>query len=267
MMIRRHVMGLAAAFLVGLAPAIGMAQAQPRELVIFAAASLKNALDETAAAWARETGKPAPKISYAASNALARQLEQGAPADLFLSADLDWMDYAAGKGLIRPETRVTLLGNRIALIAPVDSTATVTLAQGADLSAALGQGRLAMGNIDSVPAGKYGKAALEKLGLWDKVKDKVAQADNVRAALLLVSRAEAPLGIVYTTDAAADPKVKVLATFPEDSHPPILYPVALTKDSANPDAQGFLTYLRGAGPKAAFEKQGFTVLNRAATAS
>lgn len=267
MIISRRVLGLAAAFLLGLAPAIGVAQAQPKELVIFAAASLKNALDETAAAWTKETGKPAPKISYAASSVLAKQLEQGAPADLFLSADLDWMDYAAGKGLIKPETRVTLLANRIALIAPSDSTAKATLAPGVDLAAVLGQGKLAMGNVDSVPAGKYGKAALEKLGAWDKVKDKIAQADNVRAALLLVSRGEAPLGIVYSTDAAADPKVKVIATFPQDSHPPILYPVAVTKDSTNADAQAFLTYLRGTGPKAAFEKQGFTVLNQPASAS
>lgn len=267
MIIRRHVMGLAAACLLGLVPAIGVAQAQPKDLVIFAAASLKNALDETAAAWVKETGKPAPKISYAASNVLAKQLEQGAPADLFLSADLDWMDYAAGKGLIKPDTRITLLANRIALIAPSDSTAQLALAPGVDLSVVLGQGKLAMGNVDSVPAGKYGKAALEKLGGWEKIKDKVAQADNVRAALLLVSRGEAPLGIVYTTDAAADPKVKVVATFPEDSHPPILYPVAVTKDSTNLDALAFLTYLRGAGPRAAFEKQGFTVLNKAANAS
>lgn len=267
MMIRRDVMGFAAALFLGLGPPFGAAQAQPKDLVIFAAASLKNALDEASAAWVKQTGKPAPKISYAASNALARQLEQGAPADLFLSADLDWMDYAASKTLIRPETRVTLLANRIALIAPSDSTATVALAPGVDLSAALAGGKLAMGNVDSVPAGKYGKAALERLGGWDKVKGQVAQADNVRAALLLVSRGEAPLGIVYMTDAAADPKVKVLATFPEDSHPPILYPVAVTRDSTHPDAQGFLTYLRGAGPKAAFEKQGFTVLNKAANAS
>ncbi len=267
MMNRRHVTGLAAAFLIGLLPATGAAQAQPKELVIFAAASLKNALDDAAAAWVKGTGKPAPKISYGPSNGLARQIEQGAPADLFLSADLDWMDYVAGKNLIRPETRVSLLANRIALIAPSDSTAQVALTPGVDLSAALGQGRLAMANVDAVPAGKYGKAALEKLGGWDKVKDKVAQADNVRAALLLVSRGEAPLGIVYTTDAAADPKVKVLATFPEDSHPPIIYPVAALKDSSNPDAASFLAYLRGAGPRAAFEKQGFTVLNRPANAS
>jgi molybdate transport system substrate-binding protein len=268
-MIRRHLIGFAAAALFAFSPVLGTAQAQApaKELVIFAAASLKNALDEVADAWARETGKPAPKISYAASNVLAKHLEQGAPADLFFSADLDWMDYAAGKKLIRPETRASLLANRIALIAPANSTAAVTLAPGIDFSAVLGQGRLAMGNVDTVPAGKYGKAALEKLGGWDKVKDKVAQADNVRAALLLVSRGEAPLGIVYTTDAAADPKVKVVAIFPQETHPPIVYPVAVTKDAAHPDAAGFVSYLRGAGPRAAFEKQGFTVLNKPASAS
>jgi molybdate transport system substrate-binding protein len=264
---RRNLITIAAIAGLSLGSATIPAQAQPKELVIFAAASLKNALDEATAAWVRQTGKPAPKISYAASNALARQIEQGAPADLFLSADLDWMDYIAGKNLIRPETRISLLANRIALIAPSDSTAKVTLASGVDLSAALGSGKLAMANVDSVPAGKYGKAALEKLGGWDKVKDQVAQADNVRATLLLVARGEAPLGIVYTTDAAAEPKVRVVATFPEESHPPIIYPVAVLKDSANPDAQDFLSYLRGAGPKAAFEKQGFTVLNKPASSS
>lgn len=267
MITRRRILGFATAFAIGLGPAITSVQAQTKEVVIFAAASLKNALDDAAAAWVKATGKPAPKISYAASNALAKQIEQGAPADLFISADLDWMDYVAGKNLIRPETRVSLLANRIALIAPADSTAKVALSSGVDLSAALAGGKLAMGNVDSVPAGKYGKAALEKLGSWDKVKDSVAQADNVRAALLLVARGEAPLGIVYTTDAAAEPKVKVIATFPEETHPPIIYPVAVLKESRNPDAQGFLTYLRGAGPKAAFEKQGFTVLNKPANAS
>ena len=267
MLKRRAILGMAMAAAIGLVSGSGPAKAQPRDLVIFAAASLKNALDDATAAWVKETGKPAPKISYAASSALAKQLEAGAPADLFLSADLDWMDYAAGKGLIRPDTRVTLLANRIALIAPSDSTATIAMGPGFDLAVALGPGRLALANVESVPAGKYGKAALEKLGAWDKVKDKVAQADNVRAALLLVSRGEAPLGIVYTTDAAADPKVKILATFPLDSHPPILYPVAVTRDSTHPDAVAFLTYLRGAGPRAAFEKQGFTVLNKAANAT
>lgn len=264
---RRHILGFATAFAMGMASLSGTAQAQSKELVIFAAASLKNALDEAAAGWVKESGKPAPKISYAASNALAKQLEQGAPADIFMSADLDWMDYAAGKSLIKPETRVSLLANRIALVAAKDSTAKIELTPGVDLAGAIGSSRLAMGNVDSVPAGKYGKAALEKLGGWDKVKDKVAQADNVRAALLLVSRGEAPLGIVYTTDAAADPQVKIVATFPEDSHPPIIYPVAVTKDSANPDAQAFLTYLRGPAAKGAFEKQGFTVLNKPASSS
>jgi molybdate transport system substrate-binding protein len=264
---RRHLLGLGVGFVTGIVTSASPVQAQSRDLVIFAAASLKNALDEAAAGWAKETGRPAPKMSYAASSALAKQLEQGAPADLFFSADLDWMDYAAGKNLIRPDSRVTLLANRIALIAPSDSPIAVTLAPGVDLSAALGQGRLAMANVESVPAGKYGKAALEKLGGWDKVRHKLAQADNVRAALLLVSRAEAPLGIVYTTDAAAEPKVRIVATFPEGSHPPILYPVAVTKDSTHPDAQGFLNHLRSAAARTAFEKQGFTVLNRPANST
>ena len=264
---RRRLLGLAGALALGFAPMIGPAQAQAKELVIFAAASLKNALDEAAATWVKETGKPAPKISYAASSALAKQLEQGAPADIFLSADLDWMDYVAGKKLIKPDSRVSLLANRIALIAPQDATAKVTLAPGVDLTAALGGSRLAMANVDSVPAGKYGKAALEKLGGWDKVKDKIAQADNVRGALLLVSRGEAPLGIVYATDAAADPKVKVIATFPEETHPPIIYPMAQTADSANPDAAAFLSFLRGPAARGFFEKQGFTVLNKPASAS
>ncbi|WP_342361889.1 molybdate ABC transporter substrate-binding protein [Terrarubrum flagellatum] len=244
-----------------------IAQAQDKELVIFAAASLKNALDDAAAAWSKSANKPAPKISYAASNTLAKQIEQGAPADLFLSADLDWMDYIAGKNLIKPDTRVNLLANRIVLVASKDSVAAINIGPGFDLGKSLGGGRLAMGNVDAVPAGKYGKAALEKLGAWDGVKDKIAQAESVRAALLLVSRGEAPLGIVYATDAAADPNVKIVGTFPEDSHPPIIYPVAVTKDSANSDAATFLQYLRSVGARGAFEKQGFTVLNKPATSS
>lgn len=235
-------------------------------VTVFAAASLKNALDDIAGAYAK-AGKPAPRVSYAASNTLAKQIEQGAPADLFFSADLDWMDYLAKQNLIRPDTRVSLLANSIVLIAPKDAKAAVTMGPGLDLAAALGSGRLAMGNVEAVPAGKYGKAALEKLGGWAGVKDRVAQAESVRAALLLVSRGEAPLGIVYATDAAADANVRIVATFPADSHPPIVYPVALTKDSANPDAAALLTYLRGPVAKAAFERQGFTVLNRSATAA
>jgi molybdate transport system substrate-binding protein len=181
---RRDWLGLALAS--GVAP-MAMARAQTGGLVIFAAASLKNALDEIAADWSKAASRPMPKISYASSSVLAKQIEQGAPADLFISADLDWMDYVARKNLIVADTRVNLLGNKIVLIAPRDSKTNVDVKKGFDLAKALNGGRLAMGNVDSVPAGKYGKEALEKLGAWDGLKDKIAQADNVRAALLLVS--------------------------------------------------------------------------------
>jgi molybdate transport system substrate-binding protein len=236
-------------------------------VVVFAAASLKNALDEIAAAWSKDTGKPTPKISYAASSALAKQIEQGAPADLFLSADLDWMDYVTGKNLIKPPSRFNLLGNKIVLIAPADSRTATLAINGGELAKALAGGRLSMANVDSVPVGKYGKAALQKLGAWNDVKDHLAQAENVRAALLLVARGEAPLGIVYSTDAAAEPKVRIVATFPEDSHPPIIYPAALTKDSSSSDAKTFLDFLRSAKARGSFEKQGFTVLVRSASAT
>ena len=235
-------------------------QAEGTPVVVFAAASLKNALDEGVAAWGKETGKTA-KVSYAGSNALAKQLESGAPADLFLSADLAWMDYAEKAGTIRAGTRFDMLRNTIVVIAPKDSSAKLDLKPGVDLAAILGDNRLAMANVEAVPAGKYGKAALEKLGAWNGVKDRVAQAENVRAALLLVSRGEAPLGIVYATDAVSDPNVKVIATFPDDSHPPVVYPAAVTKDSANPDAEGLLTFLRGATAKPIFEKWGFVVVD------
>jgi molybdate transport system substrate-binding protein len=241
--------------LAGIAPAA----AQGRDILVFAAASLKNALDEVAGQWQRETGKKVA-ISYAASNTLIKQIEQGAPADIFISADLDWMDYGQQKGLIKPDTRSNLLGNRIVLVAPKDSSLSANIQPGFDLAALLQGGRLAMGNVDAVPAGKYGKAALEKLGAWDGVKDKIAQAESVRAALLLVSRGEAPLGIVYQTDAASDPGVKVVGVFPENSHPPIIYPIALTKESAHPDAQAFLDYIRSPVARPAFERQGFTIL-------
>ncbi len=236
------------------------ARAQGVGLVIFAAASLKNALDEIAADWSKAKTKPMPRISYAASSALAKQIEQGAPTDLFISADIDWMDYIAKKNLILPQTRVNLLGNKIVVIAPRDSSVTLDLKSGVDVAGALAGGKLAMANVDAVPAGKYGKAALEKLKAWDGVKDKIAQAENVRAALLLVARGEAPLGIVYATDAAAEPNVKVIAVFPGDSHPPIAYPAAVTRESKSADARGFLDYLRGAKARPSFEKQGFTVL-------
>jgi molybdate transport system substrate-binding protein len=242
------------------------ASAQSGNVVVFAAASLKTALDDIKAAWSRETGRKAV-ISYAATNALAKQIEAGAPADLFFSADLDWMDYAASRKLIRPETRVNLLGNALVLIAPKDAAVRVTLQPGLDLAGLLGSGRLAMANVEAVPAGKYGKTALEKLGAWNAVKDRVAQAESVRAALLLVSRAESPLGIVYRTDAASDPNVKILGTFPDESHEPIVYPVALTVGSSNPDAQAFLDYLRSGKARGLFEAQGFAVINKPATGS
>jgi molybdate transport system substrate-binding protein len=243
-------------------PSPAQAQAEARGsggLVVFAAASLKNALDSVNAQWQKETGE-SPKISYAASSALARQLEQGAPAQMFISADLDWMDYVEKKGLIKPEKRSNLLGNRIVLIAPKDKAAPVAIRPGFDLASVLGDGRLAMANVEAVPAGKYGKAALEKLGVWTSVSGRLAQAENVRAALLLVSRGEAPAGIVYQTDAASDPGVAIVATFPEDTHPPIVYPIALTT-AAGPDAAAFLAYIRSDKAKRLFEAQGFTVLS------
>ena len=264
---RRTWLGLALATAV--AP---VARAQSGGLVVFAAASLKTALDEIAAAWSKETGKPAPRISYAASSALAKQMEQGAPADMFISADLDWMDYVEKKDLIRKDTRFNLLGNKIVLIAPRDSRTTVAVKQGVDLAKALNSekgagGKLAMANVEAVPAGKYGKAALEKLGAWDGVKGNVAQAENVRAALLLVARGEAPLGIVYATDAAAEPNVKIVGEFPADSHPPIIYPAALAKEPKSPDAKAFLDMLKSSKARPAFERQGFTVLVKSASST
>ncbi len=250
------VAGLAAASLAFAAPA----SAQSGNLLVFAAASLKEALDSVAAQWRKETGKAAV-ISYAASSALARQIEQGAPAQIFMSADLDWMDYLAGKTMIRAETRSNMLGNRIVLIAPKTSTATVNIEPGFPLASLLGSGRLAMGDVRAVPAGKYGKAALETLGVWDAVANRVVQAENVRVALILVARGEAPLGIVYRTDAAADPSVRVIGTFPEESHPPILYPVALTAGAAHPDAAAFLAYIRSAAARPLFAASGFSILD------
>jgi molybdate transport system substrate-binding protein len=228
-------------------------------VVVFAAASLKNALDNVGAAWKADTGKEAT-ISYAASPALARQIESGAPADIFISADLDWMSYLSDRQLTKPDTEVKLLGNRIVLVAPEDSPGQTVIAPNFDLAGLLGGGRLAMGDVKAVPAGKYGKAALESLGVWASIEARVAQAENVRAALKLVSTGEAPLGIVYATDAVAEPGVKVVGTFPEDSHPPVVYPLGLTAESKNPDAVAFAKYLQSAKAKAILEAQGFTFL-------
>jgi molybdate transport system substrate-binding protein len=258
---RRFLLRSLAAALVAAPLAFGAATRSFAEgVVVFAAASLKNALDDAAAAYKAKTGK-AVSINYAASSALAKQIEQAAPADIFFSADLAWMDYLQEKSLIQADTRRTLLGNALVLVAPKDSTASLTLADGVDLAGPLGaEGHLAMANVDSVPAGKYGKAALTKLGAWTAVEAKVVQADNVRAALAFVARGEAPLGIVYQTDANAEPAVKVVATFPEDSHPPIVYPVALTAASKNPDAKAFYDFLVSDEAKPAFLKQGFSIV-------
>jgi len=227
---------------------------------VFAAASLKNALDAVAGDWRKKTGHEAV-ISYAATSSLAKQIEQGAQADVFISADLAWMDYVAERHLIDPKTRFNLLANQLVLIAPKDSAVTVTIKPGFPLAKLLGDGRLAIAGVDAVPAGKYGKASLKSLGVWDSVKAKLAQAENVRAALRLVSRAETPFGIVYASDATADPNVKVVGAFPEDSHPPIVYPGAKLARSKSPGTDGFLDYLRSCAAARLFKENGFTVLD------
>ncbi len=229
------------------------------EILVFAAASLKNALDDAVSAYEHQGGEKVA-VSYAASSALARQLDNGAPADIFISADLDWMNYAQQHHLIRPETRKDLLGNRLVLIAPAASRLSVEIAPGFPLAKLLGENRLAVADPDSVPAGKYAKAALEQLKVWDSVAAKLARAENVRAALLLVARQEAPLGIVYATDAAAETGVRIVAAFPAASVPPIIYPIALTAASKNAGAAKFLAFLESPAARPFFEKQGFTIL-------
>lgn len=240
--------------------ALGPVQAaRAEDIVVFAAASLKNALDDAAHAFERQSGASV-KISYAASSQLAKQIESGAPADIFISADLAWMDYVQRRNLIQPATRRNLFGNRLVLVAPAGSGVKIDIKPGFDLVGMLKGGRLAMADPASVPAGKYGKAALEKLGVWQAVAPHVAGAENVRAALLFVDRKETPLGIVYATDAAADRGVEIVGVFPEETHPPIIYPIAQTAASKNPAAAKFLAFLEGAAARPAFEKQGFTVL-------
>jgi len=233
--------------------------AQDKTITIFAAASMKNAVDDINAAYTKATGVKVV-ASYAASSALAKQLEQGAPADVFASADLDWMDYAIQKKVIRQDTRVNLLGNRLVLIAPADSKLTnVAIGPGFDLAKLAGDGRVTTGDVQAVPVGKYAKAALEKLGAWQTAAPKFAMAESVRAALAFVARGEAVLGIVYETDAKVEPKVKVVGVFPQDAYPPVVYPVALTA-TAKPEAAGYLDFLRSSAAKAIFEKYGFSFL-------
>ena len=229
-------------------------------VLIFAAASMRTALDAVAADWMTETGHTVT-ISYAGSNQLAQQIIAGAPADIYISAAVRWMDAVEDEGLVVDGTRSDLLGNRLVLIAHDPATPPVEITPDLDLAGLLGDDRLAMALVDAVPAGQYGKAALESLGLWSSVEERVAQSDNVRAALALVSTGEAPYGIVYATDAAAETGVTVLGTFPEDTHPPIRYPAALLAEAEDEADRAFLAALRSPAARAIFEAEGFTVLD------
>ena len=251
------VAALAASFAFAALPS--SAFAQDKSLTVFAAASMKNALDDIDAAFTKQTGI---KIvaSYDASSALIKQIEQGAPADAFISADLKWMDYGSQKKLINDGTRVNLLGNELVIIAAKDSRIDrIDIKPGFDFAKLAGDGRIATGDVQAVPVGIYAKAALEKLGVWSAVEPKMAMTSNVRAALVLVARGEAPLGIVYSTDAKVEPGVKIVGTFPEDSHEPIIYPIAATKDS-KPETVQYLAFLRTGAAKAVFDRYGFTFL-------
>ena len=249
---------LAPAFFALLASA-SPAPANAANVTVFAAASLKEAMDEQARQFEARTGDKIV-VAYAASNALAKQIEAGAPADVFISADLDWMDFLERRKRLAPNTRVTLLRNTLVLIAPATSNVSLKIAPGFALATALGGERLAIANPDSVPAGKYGMSALESLGVWTGVERKVARTENVRAALALVARGETALGIVYGTDAFAEKGVRIVDTFPAASHPPILYPAAVVAASASPGARPLLDYLRSPSAAPVWEKYGFGVV-------
>lgn len=242
------------------------AEARREPLLVFAAASLTDVLQQVGPLYTRQSHVPV-KFSFAASSALAKQIESGAQADAFLSADQDWMNYLQGRKLIKADTRSDLLGNRLVLIAPKDSKVTLKLQKGAPLLAALGpHGRLSTGDPDSVPVAKYAKTALGNLDLWSAIEPRLVRADNARVALMYVARGEAPLGIVYATDAAVEPQVRVVDLFPESSHAPITYPVAATT-SASPETDSFLNFLRSDAARAIFTKAGFTVLSSGTTAN
>jgi len=241
--------------------AASVTDAQEKKIIVFAAASMKNALDDVNAAFNKQSGTNVV-VSYDASSALMKQIENGAPADVFISADLKWMDYGSERKLIRDDTRVNLLGNELVLIAAKDSQiGNVNIGPGFDLAKLAGDGRIATGDVRAVPVGIYAKAALEKLGVWSAVEPKMAMTQNVRTALLLVARGEAPVGIVYSTDAKVEPNVKIVGVFPEDSHPPIIYPVAATAN-ANADTAFYLAFLRSQAAKSIFESYGFTFIGK-----
>ncbi|ACB95900.1 molybdate ABC transporter substrate-binding protein [Beijerinckia indica] len=229
--------------------------------VIFAAASMKTALDGVAAAWQAQTGKK-PAISYASSAVLAKQIEQGAPADIFISADVEWMDYLDKAKLLKPGTRRNLLGNELVLIEPANDNVALKITSGFDLAKATGDSKIAVCTISSCPGGIYAKQAFENLKVWSEVEPKLAQADNIRNALALVSRGEAKFGVVYATDAKAEPKVKVVDTFPSASHNPIVYPIALLNSSTNPDAQAFAGFLTSQAATKILTDQGFSILQK-----
>lgn len=226
------------------------------DLLVFAAASLKESLDENVKIFAAKTGHNV-RVSYAGSNALAKQLESGAPADLFISADEEWMDYTAQRNLLAAGTRRDVVTNSLVLVAPVDSTAKLSIAPGFGLAAALQGGRLALANPDAVPIGKYARAALTKLGVWGDIERTVTRSDNVRASLVLVARGEAPFGIVYATDAKAEPKVRIVDTFAAGLHPPVVYPAAIVAGRQNPASQALLEHLSGAEARAVWTRFGF----------
>ena len=244
----------------GAAPPSGSAASDSATVLVFAAASLTNVLDDLSHAFTAKTHIPT-KSSLAASSVLAKQIEAGAPADVFFSADLEWVDYVEQRKLLKPGSRHDVVGNRLVLIAPADSTVSLKIHPGVDFTAALGEGKLATGDPDSVPVGKYAKAALQKLGVWDKISQRIVPAENVRAALAFVARGEAPLGIVYRTDALAEKKVKIVAEFPANTHPPITYPIALTTH-AGAGAQQFVDFVRSPSAAEIFRKYGFTPLHQ-----
>ena len=256
----RSITGRVAWVLCALAAALGAAAFSPaagaQNVTVFAAASLKEGLDEAARTYEKRSGTRVT-VSYLGSAVLARQIEQGAPADIFISADLDWMAYLDQRRLLRAESRVNLLSNTLVLISPVGGKAALAIGQKFPIGAALGDRRLAMADPDSVPAGKYGKAALQNLGVWNDVAPRVARAENVRAALALVARGEAPLGVVYRTDARAESRVRVVGEFPAHLHPAILYPAAIVAASRSTAAAPFLTFLRSAEARQIWERHGF----------
>lgn len=255
----KHLATRMAAALAAVISLVASPGARGADITVFAAASLADALKPIASAFEAKTGTSVA-LSFGASSALARQIDASAGADLFISADRDWMDWLDKRGLIDRRTRRDLLGNRLVLIAPAGSAVSLRIAPRCNLAGALGSGRLAVADPQSVPAGKYARSALVSLGLWDAVAGRLAQAENVRVALAYVARAEAPLGVVYATDARAEPRVRIVDVFPDSSHPPIVYPAALTRD-AKAGAQAFLNFLSGARAAAIFSRAGFAVLH------